>query len=72
MTQTFTGHYSPYLDCYLIDSPGLGDPQIPINQWLKIYNTSFKTEYPSVDLILLVIERGERVSNKEIVAFSVL
>jgi hypothetical protein len=72
VTQVFTGHYSPYLDCNLIDSPGLGDRNIPINQWLEIYNTSFKKEYPSVDLILLVIEKNERVSTKEIVSFSVL
>ena len=72
MTQSFSGYYSPYLDCNLIDSPGLGDNNLPLHQWLDIYNTSFKANTPNVDLILLVIEKSERVSGKETIAFSIL
>jgi GTPase Era involved in 16S rRNA processing len=56
----------------LVDSPGLGDNNLPLHQWLDIYNKTFKANTPDVDLILLVIEKSKRVSAKETIAFSIL
>jgi putative ribosome biogenesis GTPase RsgA len=48
----------------LIDSPGLADPNIPIDQWVKKYNLQLKGE--AIDLVVCLIEYAERPSTKEL------
>ena len=64
-TQEFNTQYSESLGCWLTDSPGLGNYDMPLNQWLAKYNEFNKggeSNSNSIDLVLVVIERVERVS----------
>ena len=56
----------------LSDSPGLADKNLPTAQWLEIYNGTFKQQFNAVDLVLIIIEKRERVSAAETIAFTVL
>jgi ATPase subunit of ABC transporter with duplicated ATPase domains len=37
-TQQISTYYSDVVKAYLTDTPGLGDKNIPVSQWLNIYN----------------------------------
>ena len=71
MTQEFQSEYSAHLGCILTDSPGLGDRNIPMSQWLNLYNDFQKTQ-PNVDLVLVVVEGKNRVNIADVQVFSIL
>ena len=51
-----------------IDSPGLADPNIPINQWVNLYNQQVKGEL--IELVVCLIEYNERPTTKELTVFA--
>ena len=71
MTQEFQSEYSVHLGAKLTDSPGLGDRNIPMSQWLNLYNI-FQESNPQVELVLVVIEGKNRVNIADIQVFSIL
>ena len=56
----------------LIDSPGLGDPNLPIPQWLALYRDQVVKEVGKADLVLIVIEKMERVRIDVLEVFTIL
>ena len=56
----------------MTDSPGLNDGNIPLSQWLNIYNKSFHAHNKKVDLVILIIQKRERVEAGDIQVFTVL
>ena len=61
----------PYTDnVRLIDSPGLADPNLPIDQWVNKYNQQVTSKGWEVDLVALVIEYAERPCESEFQKFS--
>lgn len=56
----------------LYDSPGLSDPNISINKWSDLFNSSIAQKGIGIDLVVCVIEYTERPSNKEMELFAVL
>ena len=49
----------------LYDSPGMSDPNIPIDQWLNLYNNAIGSKNEKINLLVLVIEHAKRLSFKE-------
>lgn len=49
----------------LIDSPGLSDPNIPIDVWVQKYNNQIHEQDFKLDLVVCVIEYATRPSSKE-------
>ena len=56
----------------LIDSPGLADPSIPLDVWVRLYNSQIAEAIGGIDLVIIVIEYAERPSTKEFKDFAVL
>ena len=60
------------MNCFLTDSPGLCDKNIPLNYWLDIYNKCYQSKIEKIDMVLVIIEKKERVSAGDSEVFSVL
>lgn len=49
----------------LIDSPGLADPNLLIDIWVRLYNNTIASQRWKLDLVICVIEYTERPSLRE-------
>ncbi len=50
----------------LYDSPGLADPNFPIDRWTTLYNKDIACQKLKFELLVCVMEYAERPSNKEL------